>query len=116
MTSPRVWELYAVKYGTLIERMRRESFVKLDPHDDGPMPIDYYVWVAVSPEQTIVIDTGFDDAEATKRSRSLIRSVTEGLATIGVDAVSASPRPATSSVAAGPFWAETTDTRPDTRA
>ncbi|MDE0779318.1 MAG: MBL fold metallo-hydrolase, partial [Alphaproteobacteria bacterium] len=86
MTSPRVWELYAVKYGTLVERMRHESFVKLDPHDDGSMPIDYYVWVAVSPEQTIVIDTGFDDVEATKRGRTLIRSVTEGLATLGVDA------------------------------
>lgn len=86
MTPPRIWELYAIKYGTLVKRMRRESFVKLDPHDDGPMPIDYYVWVAVSPEQTIVIDTGFDETEAAKRGRSLIRSVTEGLATICVDA------------------------------
>ena len=86
MTPPRTWELYAIKYGTLLERMRRESFVKLDPHDDGPMPIDYYVWVAVSPEQTIVIDTGFDEAEATKRGRSLIRSVTDGLAIVDVDA------------------------------
>ena len=42
MTSPQVLELYAIKYGTLIEQMRRESFVKLDPHDDAPMPIDYY--------------------------------------------------------------------------
>ncbi|MBS27962.1 MAG: MBL fold hydrolase [Alphaproteobacteria bacterium] len=86
MTSPRTWELYAVKYGTLVERMRRESFVKLDPHDDGPMPIDYYVWAAVSPEQTVVIDTGFDDAEARNRGRSLIRSVTDGLGTIGIEA------------------------------
>lgn len=86
MTPPRIWDLYAIKYGTLAERMRRESFVKLDPHDDAPMPIDYYVWVAVSPEQTIVIDTGFDHDEAARRGRSLIRSVTEGLAMVGVEA------------------------------
>lgn len=90
MTSPKTWELYAVKYGTLVERMRRESFVKLDPHDDGPMPIDYYVWAAVSDDQTIVIDTGFDDVEAKRRGRSLIRSVTDGLATIGVEAATVS--------------------------
>ncbi|MEK9901547.1 MAG: N-acyl homoserine lactonase family protein, partial [Rhodospirillaceae bacterium] len=83
MTPPTTWELYAVKYGTLVERMRRESFVKLDPHDDGPMPIDYYVWAAVSDDRTIVIDTGFDHVEAEKRGRSLLRSVTEGLGTIG---------------------------------
>ena len=36
----------------------------------------------VLPQQTIVIDTGFDDAEAGRRGRS----VTEGLATIGIEA------------------------------
>ena len=90
MTPPKTWELYAVKYGTIVERMRCESFVKLDPHDDGPMPIDYFVWAAVSEDQTIVIDTGFDHAEAERRSRSLIRSVTDGLATIGIEAATVS--------------------------
>ena len=86
MTSPQIWELYAVKYATLAERTRRESFFGGDPHDDAPMPIDYYVWAAVSPERTIIIDTGFDSDEATKRGRTLIRSVTEGLETIGIQA------------------------------
>ena len=86
MTTPQVWELYAIKYGTMPERTRATNLFGIDPHDDAPMPIDYYVWAAVSPERTIVIDTGFDTTEAERRGRSLLRRVDEGLATIGVDA------------------------------
>lgn len=86
MTSPQVWDLYAVKYATLAERTRHDNFIGADPHDQTPMPLDYFVWAAVSPEQTIVIDTGFDGPEATARGRTLQRSVTEGLAMIDIDA------------------------------
>ena len=55
------------------------------------------------------------------RSWKALRSVSLRLtsctsATIGTDAFSASARPGTSSVAAGPFWAVTTVTRFDSRA
>ncbi len=88
MTSPQVWDLYAIKYATMQERTRRDNFMVSDPHDDAPMPIDYFVWAAVSPEQTIVIDTGFDAPEATARGRTLQRSVTEGLAMVEIEAAS----------------------------
>ncbi len=88
MTSPRVWDLYAVKYATMPERTRRDNLMGADPHDDAPMPLDYFVWAAVSPEQTIVIDTGFDAPEATARGRTLQRSVTEGLRMIDIEAAS----------------------------
>ena len=32
MTEP-VWEAYAIRYGTMARRTRRESFMGLDPHD-----------------------------------------------------------------------------------
>ncbi len=86
MTSPRVWELYAIKYANMQERTRSSNFLGGDPHDDAPMPLDYFVWVAVSPEQTIVIDTGFDAPEAAARGRTLDRSVTEGLQMLDIDA------------------------------
>jgi len=86
MTSPQVWDLYAVKYATMAERTRRDNFLAGDPHDDAPMPLDYFVWAAVSPEQTIVIDTGFDAPEATTRGRTLQRSVTEGLQMLDIEA------------------------------
>jgi glyoxylase-like metal-dependent hydrolase (beta-lactamase superfamily II) len=88
MTSPPVWDLYAIKYATLQERTRGESFIASDPHDAAHMPLDYFVWAAVSPEQTIVIDTGFDGPEATIRGRTLERTVTDGLAMIDVAAAS----------------------------
>ena len=88
MTSPQVWDLYAIKYATMPERTRRDNLMGADPHDDAPMPLDYFVWAAVSPEQTIVIDTGFDGPEATARGRTLQRSVTEGLAMLDIEAAS----------------------------
>ena len=80
------WELYAVKYATLAERYRRDNFIMVDPHDDAPMPIDYFVWAAVGAEQTFIIDTGFDAGEAARRGRTLLRSATNALATVGVAA------------------------------
>ena len=63
MTNPKIWELYAVKYATSINRIRNDNFLNTDPHDSTPMPLDYYIWVATSEDQTIVIDTGFDESE-----------------------------------------------------
>ncbi len=80
------YELYAVKYATMQDRRRRDNFLAADPHDDAPMPIDYFVWVAVSPERTVVIDTGFEAADAEARGRTLLRTVTDGLAAIGIEA------------------------------
>ena len=50
------------------------------------MPLDYFVWAAISDNKTIIIDTGFNDTEAKKRGRILQRSVTEGLSMIGITA------------------------------
>jgi glyoxylase-like metal-dependent hydrolase (beta-lactamase superfamily II) len=78
-----VWQLYAVRYAHH-HRMARENFLGGDIHD-GPMPIDYYVWAAVSGERVFVIDTGFDEAMAKKRGRNLLHSPGEGLKAIGID-------------------------------
>lgn len=85
------WRVYAVKYAERDAR-RPEHFIGGDPHD-APMPMDYFVWAIVgSPdgtddpaaEQVWVVDTGFDAAEASRRRRTLVRSVTDGLATLGI--------------------------------
>jgi glyoxylase-like metal-dependent hydrolase (beta-lactamase superfamily II) len=75
-------EIYAVRYAHL-ERTARFNFLGSDAHD-GPMPLDYFVWAIVSPTQTIVVDTGFGAEQATKRKRTLMRPVDEGLRAIGV--------------------------------
>jgi glyoxylase-like metal-dependent hydrolase (beta-lactamase superfamily II) len=48
------------------------------------MPMDYFVWAAVSDEQTVVVDTGFTAEVAAKRGRDHLRCPTEGLREIGV--------------------------------
>ena len=83
MTLP-VYEVYAIKYAERGGR-RPEHFIGGDPHD-GPMPMDYFVWLIRNDERLIVVDTGFDAEVAAKRKRTLVREPYEGLALLGVQA------------------------------
>jgi glyoxylase-like metal-dependent hydrolase (beta-lactamase superfamily II) len=86
MDSSDQYQLYAVKYAEAPDRLRGNNFIASDPHDTSPMPLDFFVWAAVGRERTFVIDTGFDVLDAGRRGRKLLRSVTEALAAVGVDA------------------------------
>jgi len=77
------YELFAIKYATR-EGKREEHFIGGDPHD-APMAMDYFIWIAKSPERTIVIDTGFKADVAKKRKREFLRCPIEALKLIGVD-------------------------------
>jgi len=79
-----LWQIYAVRYAHH-NRMARENFIGGDPHDDSPMPLDYFVWAVTSGDRTFVIDTGFDRAMAQKRGRDFVRDPGEGLKAIGID-------------------------------
>jgi glyoxylase-like metal-dependent hydrolase (beta-lactamase superfamily II) len=78
------FEVYAVRYATRAARSA-EHFHAHDPHD-APMPMDYFVWAAVSPEHTVVVDTGFSAEVAARRGREHLRCPTEGLRSLGIDA------------------------------
>jgi glyoxylase-like metal-dependent hydrolase (beta-lactamase superfamily II) len=80
------YQVYAVKYAERDAR-RPEHFLGGDPHD-VPMAMDYFVWVVADGGQTWIVDTGFGEADAERRGRRLIRSTSEALATVGVDAAS----------------------------
>jgi glyoxylase-like metal-dependent hydrolase (beta-lactamase superfamily II) len=85
MSDADTYEVYAVKYGTMQDRFRRDNFIMADDHD-AAMPIDYFVWAIVNEARTIVVDTGFDRAMGEKRGRDVLRLPREGLAMLGVDA------------------------------
>lgn len=85
MSVPETYEIYAIRYGTMDGRTRKDNFITTDAHD-APMPIDYFVWAIVNKNRTIVVDTGFDHQEAESRGRRIIRLPREGLQMIGVDA------------------------------
>ncbi|HTL91770.1 MAG TPA: N-acyl homoserine lactonase family protein [Steroidobacteraceae bacterium] len=84
MSDSAPYELYAIRYATAL-RSRAEVFVGGDPHDAGPIPIDYFVWLARNGPHTVVIDTGFDALAAQRRGRQLLREPSAALALLGVD-------------------------------
>jgi glyoxylase-like metal-dependent hydrolase (beta-lactamase superfamily II) len=78
-----LYEVHAIRYA-MREARRHEHFIGGDPHD-GPMPMDYFVWTAVSPERAFVIDTGFTEEVAAKRKRTYLRCPVESLRLVGLD-------------------------------
>ena len=72
------YELFAIRYATRDAR-RSAHFIGGDPHD-GPMPMDYFVWVARGGGRTFVIDTGFNAEVSEKRKRTFLRCPVEALA------------------------------------
>jgi glyoxylase-like metal-dependent hydrolase (beta-lactamase superfamily II) len=77
------YEIYAIRYAHR-ESTRNANFLMRDPHD-GPMALDYFVWVAVAPERTVVIDTGFTEETAKRLKRDFLRCPAESLGLIGQD-------------------------------
>jgi glyoxylase-like metal-dependent hydrolase (beta-lactamase superfamily II) len=78
------YEVYAVKYARHARR-RSENFIGGDAHD-GPMPLDYFVWLLRGAGREIVVDTGFSQAAAARRGREHLRCPTEGLRQLGTEA------------------------------
>ena len=82
--SDNIWEIYAIRYAKHM-RTARENFIGGDPHDESPMPMDYFVWALSSGNRKIVVDTGFEEPMARKRGREYLNPPGEGLKAIGVD-------------------------------
>lgn len=83
MAEPE-YELLAIRYATR-EARRSEHFIGGDPHD-GPMPMDYFMWVARGGGRTFVVDTGFNAEVSKKRKRSFLRCPVETLGALDIDA------------------------------
>ena len=82
MTSTPQYEIHAIKYAEA-ERRTRDCFLMPDPHD-GPMPMDYFIWLIRGDGRTVLLDTGFGAARAKARKRKFLRCPSKGLAVLGV--------------------------------
>lgn len=78
------YELFAIRYATR-GAQRRDHFIGGDPHD-GPMPMDYFVWAAVSEERSFVVDVGYNVEVSRQRGRTYLRCPIETLKVVGLDA------------------------------
>ncbi len=78
-----VWEVHAVKYADRNARTRADSFIFDDNHD-APHAMDYFMWVLRRGAEVILVDTGYDDAEATARDRPIRLDPGAALAPLGL--------------------------------
>ena len=83
MALPK-YEVFALRYGTRDARSS-SHFLGGDPHD-VPMPMDYFVWVAVGPDKTFVIDTGMTQEDAIERKRTFLCCPADTLSEVGIKA------------------------------
>lgn len=82
MPDDDIYEVFAIRYATHM-RTASHNFLGGDPHD-GPMPLDYFVWLARGATRSYVIDTGFNAGMARLRKREYLRCPSEGLRALGV--------------------------------
>jgi len=80
------YEIYALRYAAAA-RTVSQNFITppADPHD-GPMPMDYFVWLIRNDACTVLVDTGFNADAAAQRARTLLRCPIQALAALGVAA------------------------------
>ncbi|MCI5075391.1 N-acyl homoserine lactonase family protein [Oricola sp.] len=81
--APGLWEIYALRYARMPERRIHENFLRRDMHD-GPMPLDFFVWIARSRDRTVLIDTGYGHRAGAERGRPVDIEPAEALARIGL--------------------------------
>lgn len=81
MQSPPKYQIHAIRFATRAGK-RSGMFLGGDPHD-GPMDMDYYVWVITGP-RTVVVDLGFTEEEARARGRTFLRCPIDALAALSV--------------------------------
>ncbi len=77
------WEVFAIKYADRNARTRADSFIFDDNHD-APHAMDYFMWLLRRGSEVILVDTGYDDAEATARGRPIRLDPVAALAPFGI--------------------------------
>ncbi len=82
MSADDLHEVFAIRYAHH-DRRAAENYIGGDPHDIS-QPLDYFVWAIKGAGGTILVDTGFDEAMAQKRKRTVLKPIADGLKAIGV--------------------------------
>ncbi|MER1966473.1 N-acyl homoserine lactonase family protein [Castellaniella sp. GW247-6E4] len=85
MTTPPVYEIYALRFATLASSAKDNFLLRGEVHD-GPLALDFFLWAIRNEERVVVFDTGFGHEASTRRNRPLLRHPVEALAALGIDA------------------------------
>lgn len=80
------YEVIIAQYGTR-EGHRAEVYLNYNIYGqpDGPIGMDYFVWVIRNAQRTILVDVGFSVAGGENRKRTFLKSPEEIYAALGID-------------------------------
>lgn len=80
------YEVVIAQYGTR-QGHRAEVYLNYSIYGqpDGPIGMDYFVWVIRNAERTILVDVGFSEAGGKNRSRTFLKPVEDVYAALGID-------------------------------
>lgn len=77
------YEAFAVRVGS-VGRNARDNFLARDMHD-GPMPLDFYIWVLRHDDHLVVVDTAFSEHSCKRRKRTLEVTPEQAVSALGHD-------------------------------
>lgn len=79
-------EIYAIRYATMTPRTPAMNYLAPDPHETTAADLDYFVWLIRGAGGDILVDTGFNEAAAIARNRTLAINPVDALDAFGVAA------------------------------
>jgi glyoxylase-like metal-dependent hydrolase (beta-lactamase superfamily II) len=78
------YQVHALRFGGVAGRRVHDNFLRRDMHD-GPMPLDFYVWIVRNASRVVLVDTGFARRAAEARHWGMDFDPIDGLTRLGVD-------------------------------
>jgi glyoxylase-like metal-dependent hydrolase (beta-lactamase superfamily II) len=78
-----IYQIWSMRYARVDNRRVHDNFVHRDMHD-GPMPLDFNLWILRNAHRTILVDTGFAARAAAERGRKLDFDPLEALTRLGI--------------------------------
>jgi glyoxylase-like metal-dependent hydrolase (beta-lactamase superfamily II) len=83
--SPDTYEVLIARYGHR-DTVRSDVFLNyhLYGRTDGPIGMDYFVWIVRNEERTVLVDTGFSRLGGERRSRTTLVDVPELYGRLGI--------------------------------
>jgi glyoxylase-like metal-dependent hydrolase (beta-lactamase superfamily II) len=79
-----VYQIFSLCYAKARGRRVPDNFLFRDVHD-GPMPLDYNLWILHNAHRTVLVDTGFSPRASQERNRPLDIDPVEALRRLGID-------------------------------
>lgn len=79
-----VYQIFQLRYAQVKQRSVHENFMFRDPHD-GPMPLDFHIWIVRNAHRTILVDTGFTARQGGERGRVLDIDPLVALSRLGLE-------------------------------